>query len=124
MTVRKLFTFQSGHILIEISFSSEEPYSLYIPIWTYSNKDGCRDILKHRDFTFQSGHILIDTLRRRYALIVHLYIPIWTYSNEVNCFYKTSIFILYIPIWTYSNYLLDCLRYLSQSPLHSNLDIF
>ena len=55
MTHTWLFTFQSGYILIHLRSTS----SLYIPIWLYSNDTQTFVLGTKGFFTFQSGYILI-----------------------------------------------------------------
>ena len=86
ITIR--FTFQSGDI--QINSNSEFcrlSYSIYIPIWWYSNsciRPKAQAIGKIL-FTFQSGDIQIEEKERRARTGIRIYIPIWWYSNYCKC---------------------------------------
>ena len=57
-----VFTFQSGYIQIIYDLPSLVFLQLYIPIWLYSNEQGCARIAGLLAFTFQSGYIQIRIL--------------------------------------------------------------
>ena len=120
----KLFTFQSGYILIRCACSSFRTLisftfqSGYILITLCAYHHGLAE-----NFTFQSGYILMQLNEQQRKYLMLLYIPIWLYSNYIFIKVLFGLIILYIPIWLYSN-----IQKLTGSetlqPLHSNLVIF
>ena len=123
---RCYFTFQSGSIQMSAVFHPAMAiYSLYIPIWFYSNEELLRlDKIYKYYFTFQSGSIQIGSGSGSYVstyrftfqsgsiqiLITSFMNPSFhpLHSNLVlfkyNCDLEDLIITeLYIPIWFYSN---------------------
>ena len=97
------FTFHYGPIQMYIQFWNEFWfYSIYIPLWSYSNRVKSLSRLVVRVFTFHYGPIQIK-YTFIYCITILIYIPLWSYSNIGQ---KNNINILiqiYIPLWSYSN---------------------
>ena len=100
------FTFQSGYI--QIHPHHLHPFSLYIPIWLYSNSANscpycCTNSLYIPIWLYSNIYYQFTT----YQTTI-LYIPIWLYSNSGRSTVYTHQYSLYIPIWLYSNIAAAC----------------
>ena len=101
------FTFHYGSILMPNRKAAVIYFTIYIPLWFYSNQVSCQSIYCCCEIYIPLWFYSNADLPQLGTSGDIIYIPLWFYSNKADASAFLREFSIYIPLWFYSNFYPD-----------------